>query len=50
VDVPPSPKLHAQLVGEPVEVSVKLTVSGITPLVGDPLKFATGGTGGVTAM
>ena len=46
VDVPPSPNVHAQLVGCPVDVSVKATVSGAVPLVGDPVKFATGGSGG----
>jgi hypothetical protein len=39
-------KSHAQLDGDPVLVSVKLTVSGCTPLSGVPVKFATGGEGG----
>lgn len=43
MEVPPSPKVHAQLLGDPVELSTKFTVSGAMPLVGDPLKFATGG-------
>ncbi len=34
VDLPPSPKSHAQLVGAPVEVSVKVTASGAGPLAG----------------
>ena len=45
VDVPPSPKVHDQAVGDPVELSVKATVSGAMPAVGDPLKSATGGCG-----
>jgi hypothetical protein len=40
--VPPSPKLQDQLVGELVEVSVKLTARGAVPLVGLALKPATG--------
>jgi len=41
--VPPSPKVHDQLVILPVEPSVKLTVNGLFPLVTLPLKLATGG-------
>ena len=48
---PPSPKLHDQLVIEPVDRSVKLTDRGGSPEVGDPLKFAVGAsTGSVTVM
>ena len=50
VDVPPSPKLHDQDVGLPDEVSVKATASGAGPLVGDAVKLATGGGGGVAVM
>ena len=39
-----SPKVQDQEVGLPVEVSVKLTASGGAPLVGVPVKFATGTT------
>ena len=42
VDVPPSPKVQAQLVGPPVLVSVKLTVSGTEPVVGVAVKLAVG--------
>src|SRR6266566_4969219 len=37
-----SPKSQNRLVMVPVELSVKLTVSGLRPLVGLPLKLATG--------
>src|SRR5947209_6646349 len=37
-----SPKSQNRLVMVPVELSVKLTVSGSRPLVGLPLKLATG--------
>ena len=40
--VPPSPKVHDQLLGLPEDWSVKFTVSGAQPLVGDPVKSATG--------
>src|ERR1017187_7452005 len=40
--VPPSPKSQAQLVTPPLDVSVKVTVSGTAPLVGLPVKLATG--------
>src|SRR5439155_122776 len=40
--VVPSPKSHSQLVIVPVELFVKLTVSGRSPLVGPPTKLATG--------
>ncbi len=42
VEVPPSPKVQAQLVTEPVVVSVKSTVSGAQPLVAEAVKAATG--------
>ncbi len=42
VDEPPSPKVHDQEVGELVELSVKLTLNGLVPLVGVPEKLATG--------
>src|SRR5216684_352349 len=37
-----SPKSQNRLVMVPVELSVKLTVNGLRPLVGSPLKLATG--------
>src|SRR6266581_1966235 len=37
-----SPKSQNRLVMVPLELSVKLTVSGLRPLVGLPLKLATG--------
>ena len=40
--VPPSPNVHDWFVIVPVEVSVKVTVSGATPLVGLALNLATG--------
>ena len=40
VEVPPSPKFQLQLVGLPVDKSVKFTVSGAAPVVGVPEKFA----------
>ena len=40
--VPPSPKSQAQLVGEPVEVSVNWTVSGAVPEVLSSVKEAVG--------
>ena len=45
VDVPPSPKVQLQLVTVGEDRSEKFTVSGPTPEVGLPLKFAVGGTG-----
>ena len=39
-----SPKSQNRLVMVPLELSVKLTVSGLSPLVGLPLKLATGTT------
>ena len=45
VDVPPSPKLQAQEVGEPVDVSVKATFNGAVPDVGDAVNEATGAAG-----
>ena len=47
-EVPPSPKSQAQLVGEPVLVSVKFTVSGTAPLVGVAVKLAIGADGWLT--
>ena len=46
VDVPPSPKVHDQLVTEPLDRSVKLTSSGASPPVGVPLNSAVGPAGG----
>jgi hypothetical protein len=43
VDVEPSPKFHDQLVGVFVEVSVKATVSGAVPELGEVVNEATGG-------
>ena len=42
MDVPPSPKFHAQLVGLFVEVSVNVAMKGIVPEVGVAVKDATG--------
>jgi hypothetical protein len=50
VDVPPSPKVQAQLVGEPLLVSVKLTASGAEPEVGVAVKLAVGADGSLTVM
>jgi predicted ester cyclase len=36
VEFPPSPNDHDQLVGEPVEVSVKVTFNGAVPERGEP--------------
>jgi hypothetical protein len=44
VEVVPSPKFHAQLVGAFVEESVKVTARGAAPLVGLAVKEATGAT------
>ena len=44
VEVDPSPKSHARFVGELVEVSLKLTLSGALPEVGLAVKEAFGGT------
>ena len=41
--VAPSPKFQNQLVALPEEESVKVTVSGTSPLVDVAEKFATGG-------
>jgi hypothetical protein len=43
VDVPPSPKVHAQLVGEPDDVSVNWTNNCTSPEVGEKVKLAIGG-------
>ena len=52
--VSPSPNSHAQEVGLPVEVSVKLTVKGAVPEVGEAVNDATGaspgGGGGVPRL
>jgi hypothetical protein len=50
VEVPPSPKSQLQLVGDPVLVSVKLTVSGADPAVGVATKLAVGAAGWVTVI
>jgi hypothetical protein len=51
VDVVPSPKVHTHDVGELVDESAKVTVSGATPEVGVPVKLAAGATGAaVTVM
>ncbi|OPX63373.1 MAG: hypothetical protein A4E33_01742 [Methanoregula sp. PtaB.Bin085] len=46
----PSPKLQFQLVGEPVEMSVKLTVSGAGPSVTSPVKLAASGSSGTVTL
>jgi hypothetical protein len=43
VEVLPSPKSQLQEVGEPVDVSVKVTASGAVPDFGVPVKFAVSG-------
>jgi hypothetical protein len=43
--VPSFSKSHAHEVGPPLEVSVKLTVSGAVPPVGEAVKDAVGGSG-----
>ena len=51
VEVEPSPKVQYQDVGELVDASVNDTVSGADPVVGVPVKLATGVTGAaVTVM
>lgn len=45
VDVPPSPNVQDHDVGEPVDVSVKLTGRGAGPDVGEAVKAATGAVG-----
>ena len=46
VEVAPSPKVQLQpLVGPPLDRSLKATVNGWVPLVGVPLKSATGAAG-----
>ncbi len=50
VDVPPSPKVQAQLVGEPLLVSVKFTTRGAVPVVGVAVKLAVGADGWLTVM
>ena len=42
VEVPLSPKVQAHEVGELVEVSENVTVSGLVPEIGDAVKFAIG--------
>jgi len=44
-EVVPSPKFHTQLIGVPVEVSVKATFNGGLPLTGVAMKEAFNGTG-----
>ena len=41
-ELDPSPKFHFHDVGEPVELSVNVTVNGALPVVGVPAKLATG--------
>jgi hypothetical protein len=43
VDVPPSPNVQDHDVGEPLELSVNVTVRGAVPDVGEPVNDATGG-------
>jgi len=50
VDVPPSPKSHAQLVGAPVLVSVNCTFSGADPLVVFVVNDAVGAAGSDTVI
>ena len=50
VDVLPSPKVQYQDVGELVDASVNATVSGNFPVVGVPVKLATGATTGVLTV
>jgi hypothetical protein len=52
VDVPPSPKAHAQAVGASDEVSVKATVNGAVPDSGDAVNDDTGtdGPGGGSSL
>src|SRR4051794_6723597 len=50
VDVVPSPKSQAQLVGPPVEVSVKVTTKGAVPDVGVAVNRAVGAGAGDTVM
>ena len=45
-----SPKSQDQLVGEPVLVSAKFTVSGAVPLVGVAVKLAVGAVGSLTMI
>jgi hypothetical protein len=45
VALAPSPKLHPQLVGPPVDASLKATVSGASPAVGVPVKSGVGAAG-----
>ena len=42
VDVPPSPKVQIQLVGDPVELSINVTFNGDAPVDGVPVKKACG--------
>jgi hypothetical protein len=51
VEVSPSPKVHSQLVGVPVEVSVKSTVNGAAPWLGESVNDAVGaGAGGPSTV
>jgi hypothetical protein len=49
VELPVSPKSHDREVMLPVDASAKLTPRGAKPLVGVPVKLATGG-GSTTSM
>jgi hypothetical protein len=51
-EVPLSPKFQAHEVGELVDVSVNMTVRGLTPDVGEAVKPATGvvGAGALTVI
>ena len=42
MEVTPSPKSHNQLVGTPLETSMKKTDKGVVPFTGLALKSATG--------
>ena len=42
IDAPPSPKLQERLLIVPVEMSLKVTVNGVVPLVGVAVNSATG--------
>src|SRR5579862_6500219 len=48
--VAPSPKTHVQFVTVPSEASVKVTVNGTAPAVGEPVKFGIGGALPVTGF
>ena len=50
MELPPSPKVQYQEVGELLDASVNATVSGADPDVGVPLKLATGATTAVLTI